>query len=60
MLWNIKNASGESYEGQWQNDIRHGTGKYKYKNGDYSKGQYILGKEDGNHILTQISTDKNS
>ena len=51
--WNIKNigfvlqASGGTYEGEYENDIKSGKGKYTYGNGDIYDGEWKNGKKHG-------------
>jgi hypothetical protein len=34
-------ASGNRYEGQWANDLKHGKGKFKWQGGNTYEGQYV-------------------
>lgn len=41
-------ASGDIYEGEWNNGVFCGKGKYKFNNGDYYKGKFKDGLFHGN------------
>ena len=38
---------GEKYEGQWENDLPHGLGRYDHVSGYYYKGEFARGKRHG-------------
>ena len=31
---------GRIYEGEWKNNVQHGQGKYKNKNGEWKEGAW--------------------
>ncbi len=35
------------YDGFWKDNLRHGTGKYKWKNDDVYEGEFVEGKREG-------------
>jgi len=37
-------SNGRVYEGQWNNDLKHGKGYELFANNSYYVGQYINGK----------------
>ena len=39
--------SGETYKGEWLNDLKNGYGTYKFKNGNKYKGIWKNNKKDG-------------
>ena len=40
-------SDGETYEGQWVNNVKEGFGKYTYANGDVYEGEYVNGEKQG-------------
>ena len=44
--------TGAKYDGQYENDLKHGQGKYTYGNGDIYKGQWKEGKRHGSGSYT--------
>lgn len=34
----MKYSSGDTYEGEWENDVQHGSGLYTWADGDYYDG----------------------
>jgi hypothetical protein len=42
-----------SYEGDWLNNLRHGKGKCIYVNESVFKGNFLLGKREGEFTITQ-------
>ena len=47
-----KQESGAKYDGQYENDLKNGQGKYTYGNGDVYKGQWKDGKRHGQGTYT--------
>ena len=43
---------GESYEGEWEADRKHGNGTFRYASGDVFQGEYRHGKRDGQGVYT--------
>lgn len=41
------------YEGEWQDDMRHGFGKIRYKKGDYYEGEWANDKKNGRGKLIE-------
>lgn len=39
--------NGDSYTGQWLNNMKHGYGKYHFKNGNICSGEFLNDKQDG-------------
>lgn len=39
--------SGDVYEGEWDNNMKSGRGKYKYTNGDLYEGSFSESMKDG-------------
>eukprot|EP01004_Peranema_trichophorum_P002260 NODE_1333_length_2007_cov_63.397028_g1127_i0.p1 GENE.NODE_1333_length_2007_cov_63.397028_g1127_i0~~NODE_1333_length_2007_cov_63.397028_g1127_i0.p1 ORF type:complete len:630 (+),score=115.59 NODE_1333_length_2007_cov_63.397028_g1127_i0:256-1890(+) len=39
--------NGDSYDGEWMNEMMHGKGTYRYTNGDWYEGQYELHQKHG-------------
>lgn len=37
-------SNGDSYEGYWQGGLKHGKGKYIWKNGIFYEGSFWLDK----------------
>ena len=50
----FKWADGRIYEGDWNNDLRHGEGEMKWPNGRKYKGGWKDGVQHGNGILICI------
>lgn len=40
-------TNGDTYEGMWQNGLKHGRGIYSWSNGDYYEGAFWLDKREG-------------
>jgi hypothetical protein len=40
-------ATGNTYEGQWANDLKHGKGKFTWKEGNKYNGDYFKDKMHG-------------
>ena len=49
-------ASGAKYEGEYQNDLKHGRGKYTYPNGDVYDGEWSEGKRHGKGVYRNKET----
>ena len=49
-------SSGDWYEGELKNGLRHGKGIYQYANGDHYEGGFSEGKFDGYGIITYKNT----
>lgn len=49
-------ASGAKYEGEYQNDVKHGRGKYTYPNGDVYNGEWNEGKRHGKGLYRNKET----
>ena len=43
-------ASGGKHEGDYENDVKHGKGKYTYPNGDVYTGQWKDGLKHGKGV----------
>jgi len=43
----MRYKNGETYEGQFQDDMKNGSGLYKYPNGDFYKGDFMRDKRHG-------------
>ena len=43
----INLSVGDVYEGNWQQDLMHGDGTYKFTSGAIYVGQWIKGKRHG-------------
>jgi hypothetical protein len=43
----MKYKSGRIYEGNWENDLRHGMGYELYSNGNFYHGEFAGGKQIG-------------
>jgi hypothetical protein len=43
---------GVSYEGQWRDDLKHGTGVYKTPNGNVFQGKWVEGQKSGRGEVT--------
>ena len=41
----------EEYDGDWEDDLMHGFGTYKYTSGATYTGQWVKGKMDGSGIM---------
>lgn len=41
----------EEYEGDWEEDLMHGYGKYKYTSGAVYTGQWAKGKQHGHGCI---------
>ena len=52
IIFKCKYIDGRVYEGEWQNDLRHGQGTEKYSNGDSYVGNFQDGKAHGKGIYT--------
>lgn len=39
--------NGRVYEGNWKQDLRHGTGYERYANGNWYRGNFETGKAHG-------------
>jgi hypothetical protein len=48
-------SSGDVYEGQYQDEEKHGTGKYTSANGDAYEGTFVHGKKSGKGVFTYSS-----
>lgn len=46
----IYNEIGETYEGEWTNDLKEGEGIYEFKNGDKFIGKSIFIKISSNKL----------
>ena len=44
--------NGDSYEGGFENGVKHGQGKYTWVNGDIYEGGYKKDKKDGTGKMT--------
>jgi hypothetical protein len=40
-------SNGDTYEGMWQGNLKHGKGVYKWANGDLYEGAFWLDKREG-------------
>ena len=49
-------ATGAKYEGEYQNDLKHGRGKYTYPNGDIYDGEWSEGKRHGKGLYRNKET----
>ena len=47
---------GAKYEGEYQNDLKHGRGKYTYPNGDVYDGEWSEGKRHGKGMYRNKET----
>lgn len=47
--------NGDVYEGEWQEDRRHGPGTNFFANGDIFVGQYVLDQREGLGTLYVVS-----
>jgi len=43
----MKYTNGRLYEGEWENDQRHGRGYERYPNGNIYQGEFQYGKAHG-------------
>ena len=50
MMIYLLQETGAKYDGQYENDLKHGQGKYTYGNGDIYKGQWHEGKRQGKGV----------
>ncbi len=44
-------VNGDIYEGNWQAGLKHGRGKYQWKNGVVFQGNFWLDKREGEGVL---------
>jgi len=49
--------NGDEYAGDFKDDLYNGYGMYKYVNGDQYSGDFLMGKREGNGVLTIATTD---
>jgi hypothetical protein len=35
--------TGDTYEGEWRNGKKHGTGRYTFANEDFYEGEFVEG-----------------
>ncbi len=54
----ITTPEGDTYKGNWKNDLEHGYGELFFKNGDIYKGQWRSGKQHGEGIFLWKSGKK--
>jgi len=45
-------ANGDKYEGEWENNLKHGEGTYIWANGDKYEGEWKDGKKHGDGTYT--------
>ena len=48
-------TSGDSYEGEFQDDVFHGRGTYKWADGDIYSGEYFQDQQHGYGSLTDVT-----
>lgn len=46
---------GDTYEGEYANEKKHGRGKYSSANGDVYEGDFVEGKKSGQGVFTYAS-----
>lgn len=46
---------GDKYEGEWQDDLHHGQGRYTWADGTVYDGQWVLGLQEGQGKCTYTS-----
>jgi hypothetical protein len=49
-------SNGDFYEGEFENDVKNGTGKVTYSNGDFYEGEFENDKFNGKGKLTRKQT----
>ena len=49
-------ATGAKYEGEYENDLKNGRGKYTYPNGDVYDGEWKDGKRHGKGMYRNKET----
>lgn len=37
----MRYSNGDIYEGTWKNDLQHGSGILKHRNGEIEKGEWV-------------------
>jgi len=47
-------SNGDSYEGQWKNNLMHGRGKYITVEGDIYEGEFVDNHREGKGILINV------
>ncbi|KAL6067459.1 Phosphatidylinositol 4-phosphate 5-kinase [Balamuthia mandrillaris] len=50
--------NGDKYEGEWLNNVFHGTGTFTFASGNVYKGQYANGKREGKGCYLYKNGDK--
>lgn len=45
-------ANGDLYEGTWQAGVKHGDGKYRWKQGSFYEGQFWMDRREGGGKIT--------
>ena len=48
----------KQYEGEWQNDVKHGKGTFYYQNGDKFEGVFVNNLRSGNGVMHYNNGDK--
>jgi hypothetical protein len=56
----ISFSNGDSYEGEWQNDLKHGTGVYEWADGTRYVGEYRFDLRSGMGTLYEPGQDGES
>jgi hypothetical protein len=53
----LTNTNGSYYDGEWENDLKHGKGKITYTNGLCYDGEWKHGLKHGKGKITNINTN---
>ncbi|TGM19742.1 hypothetical protein EHQ73_15830 [Leptospira meyeri] len=54
----VQYENGDRYEGEFLEDVKHGSGIYQYSNGDIFEGEYQFGYKEGKGIYRYANGDK--
>ena len=53
----FKGVDGNTYKGQWKDNLRHGNGQYTWANGDIYSGQWLRNEMHGEGVFDYHNGD---